>query len=104
MTLVGFFYLVRRGSLAQLLAATTLAVLFLLTQAVAQPFRKRSDNALAIACDACLLVMFMFSSALRTQSMADELAPRERLTRRVADEFHIDSFDFAVGMHIGFLQ
>ena len=58
--LVGFFSLLRPGSVAQLIAAALLALLLLFAQAIAQPYRLPTDFALAICCDFCLVWLCWF--------------------------------------------
>ena len=75
--LVGFFFMLHRGHLVQLIAATCLALILLLAQAVAHPYRTLSDNALAISCDFCLALMLVWCAARHATPLAASCtAPR----------------------------
>ena len=63
-TLVGFLGMLRPGSVAQLVAASMVAILALLAQAIAQPYKRLSDSALAMCCDIVLVATLVWCFVL----------------------------------------
>ena len=57
--LVGYFVVIKRGTIMQLFLGTIFSAAFLMVQLQARPYINRSDDLLALASSFCLLMLFV---------------------------------------------
>ena len=62
--------------MVQLVAASMAAILALLANAIAQPYKRRSDYALAMCCDIVLVATFIWCFMLRVETIKQEMMGR----------------------------
>ena len=95
---VGFLSLpmIGPGSTGQLIAAFVFAVVCLMLQMQARPYKRDEDDFLATACAFCLVLMFFFCLILQQGVLIDD--SRDTLTQQVRDRFEINTSALGFGM------
>ena len=71
--LVGFFVTIEPGTLIQLILATCVALVCLCAEAMAHPYAKHSDNAVAISCSFCLVFFFVCTIIIKVTAITNQI-------------------------------
>merc|ERR1740139_2191090 len=98
LTLVGFFALLKPGSILQVISAFVVSVTFLLLISVAMPYKDTSDDYFAKACSYALTMLFFFVTVLKMGVLTEQVD--SYLTDELRYRFSFDAAFVSGGMII----
>jgi len=73
LVLVGFFCLLKPGSVLQVISASVVSAIFSLLVSIAAPYKDASDDYFARACSFALTMLFFFVTVLKMGVLAEQL-------------------------------
>ena len=91
LVLVGFFILLQRGSVTQIIAGATYSLVHLLLQMQANPYRKLHDNFLANACNFCLCALCLCLMLFKIGSLIELPEVQAVISTEQTKDYHVDS-------------
>ena len=103
LVLVGFFVLLRRGSMEQLILALLVCLVYLLVQTQASPYRKADDNTLAICCSFALCVLFCCMIVYRVDALTTGLEVQAGMSVKEVGDFSINTLVLTIVLFVTFL-
>merc|ERR1740139_1471640 len=96
LTLVGFFALLKPGSILQVISAFIFSAIFSLLIGVAAPFKDASDDYFAKACSYALTMLFFFVTVLKVGVLTEQVD--SVLTDELRYRFNFDAAFVSGGM------
>ena len=98
LVLVGFFALLKPGSIIQVISAFVVSATFSLLVGVAAPYKDASDDYFAKACSYALTMLFFFVTVLKMGVLTEQVAASSCATDELRYRFSFDPALVSAGM------
>ena len=85
--LVGLFVVVQPGTIIQIFVGTMFCAAFLMVQLHARPYRRASDNYLALASSFCVLILFTVSILYKYDELTSSVDVEAKMSLEQKDDF-----------------